>query len=122
MTARGFGSRALAVALVASGVTAAVALAASSVTAASPAPPHGPVTIALPGDAGFAFKPGAGVESAQRYCLTCHSSAYVSTQPVMTRAQWTAEVAKMKAVYGAPIPDDQAAPIVEYLTTTYGKP
>ncbi len=117
MISRGTKSRA------AAGVAAAlVALVASSVTAAAPAPPKGPVTISLPGDAGFALKPGPGVETAQRYCLTCHSSAYVSTQPVLSHAQWTAEVAKMRAAYGAQIPDDQTAPIAEYLTTAYGKP
>ncbi|HTJ25414.1 MAG TPA: cytochrome c [Candidatus Limnocylindria bacterium] len=99
-----------------------VALGASAALAAGPAPPKGTVSINLPGDAGFGFKPGPGVESAQRYCLTCHSSAYVSTQPVLTKAQWTAEVTKMKAAYGAQIPDDQVAPIADYLTTAYGKP
>lgn len=93
------------------------------VTLAAAAPvPKGTVSIALPGDAGLAFKPGPGMEEARRNCLTCHSSAYVSTQPALTKAQWTAEVTKMKAAYGAPIPDDQVAPIVEYLTTVYGKP
>ncbi|HZO92507.1 MAG TPA: hypothetical protein VFB22_01965 [Candidatus Baltobacteraceae bacterium] len=90
--------------------------------ASGPPPPQGTVSISLPGDAGFAFKPGPGVEAAQRYCLTCHSSAYVSTQPALTNAQWTAEVTKMRGVYGAPIPDDQIAPIASYLTATYGKP
>jgi hypothetical protein len=90
--------------------------------AASAPPPTGTVTISLPGDAGFTFKPGPGVQSAQRYCLRCHSSAYVSTQPILTRTQWAAEVTKMKTVYGAPIPDDQVAPITDYLTATYGKP
>lgn len=109
--------RLLAVSLLAAlGASAAVAV------AAGPPPPKGTVSIALPGDAGFAFKPGPGAESAQRYCLTCHSSAYVSTQPVLTKAQWTAEVTKMRAVYGAQIPDDQVAPIADYLAATYGKP
>ena len=95
---------------------------AAAAVAAGPPPPSATVTIALPGDAGFAFKPGPGAESTQKYCLGCHSSAYVSTQPTLSKAQWTAEVAKMKGVYGAPIPDDQVAGIVAYLTTTYGKP
>jgi len=88
--------------------------------AAAP-PPKAAVTISLPGDAGFAFKPGSGVEGAQRYCLTCHSSAYVSTQPPLTKTQWTAEVTKMRKAYGAAIPDDAASAIVDYLTATYGK-
>jgi mono/diheme cytochrome c family protein len=99
-----------------------VALGASAFAATKPSPPKGTATISLPGDAGMAFKPGAGSAAAQANCLSCHSSAYVSTQPVLTRAQWTAEVAKMKNVYGAPIPDDKVPAIVDYLTAQYGKP
>jgi sulfite dehydrogenase (cytochrome) subunit B len=98
-----------------------VALGASAL--ASPkAPPHGKAAIALPGDAGMAFKPGPGVGAVQANCLTCHSSAYVSTQPVLSRAQWAAEVTKMKNVYGAPIADEAMPAIVDYLTAQYGKP
>ncbi len=87
--------------------------------AANPAPPQGTVTIVLPSDTA-SFKPGPGVETARRYCLTCHSSAYVSTQPHLTTAQWAAEIKKMKNVYGAPIPDDQVSLLVTYLTAEYG--
>jgi cytochrome c5 len=87
--------------------------------AANP-PPRGPVTIEMPNDMGTSFRPGPGVETAQRYCLTCHSSAYVSIQPGLTIAQWTAEVKKMKNAYGAPIPDDQVSTLVTYLATEYG--
>ena len=87
--------------------------------AANP-PPRGTVTIEMPNDMGTSFRPGPGVETAQRYCLTCHSSAYVSIQPGLTTAQWTAEVEKMKNVYGAPIPDDQVSTLVTYLATEYG--
>lgn len=100
----------------------AATLGASALAAAAPAPPKGKATISLPGDAGMAFKPGPGAGPTMANCLTCHSSAYVSTQPVLSKAQWTAEVAKMKNVYGAPIPDDQVPAIVDYLTTNYGKP
>jgi hypothetical protein len=103
-------------------VTVVGSLAASAALAAGPAPPKGTVSITLPGDAGFGFKPGPGVEPAQSYCLTCHSSAYVSTQPMLTKPQWTAEVTKMKVVFGAQIPDDQVVPIADYLTNVYGKP
>ena len=105
-------------------LTCAALLGASALAAGKVSPPKGPATISLPGDAGMAFKPGpgpgAGVVMAN--CLTCHSSAYVSTQPPLTRAQWTAEVAKMKTAYGAPIPDDQMPAIVDYLVANYGKP
>ena len=99
-----------------------VAFGATAYAAPKTAPPHGKATISLPGDAGMAFKPGPGVGAVQANCLTCHSSAYVSTQPVLSKAQWTAEVVKMKNVYAAPIPDAAVPAIVDYLTATYGKP
>jgi cytochrome c len=38
----------------------------------------------------------------------------------MTLAQWTAEMKKMKALYGAPIDDREIELLAVYLTTTYG--
>ncbi len=99
-----------------------VALGATALAAPKTTPPHGKASIVLPGDAGMAFKPGPGVGAAQANCLSCHSSAYVSTQPVLSKAQWAAEVTKMKNVYGAPIADDAMPAIVDYLTAQYGKP
>lgn len=78
-------------------------------------------SITLPGDLSFDFKPGAGSRAATTYCLTCHSSAYVSTQPPLDKAHWDAEVTKMRKVYGAAIPDKDAGEISDYLTQTYGK-
>ncbi len=108
--------------------TAAIALAcvamlgSAALAATKAAPPKGVASISLPGDAGMAFKPGPGAAAAQANCLTCHSSAYVSTQPTLTRAQWQAEVVKMKTAYGAQFADDQVPAIVDYLTANYGKP
>ena len=79
------------------------------------------VSITLPGDLSFQFKPGAGSQVATTYCLTCHSSAYVSTQPQLDKAHWDAEVTKMRKAYGAAIPDKDAGEIVDYLTAAYGK-
>jgi sulfite dehydrogenase (cytochrome) subunit B len=103
-------------------LTCAALLGASALASPKAAPPKGTATISLPGDAGMAFKPGTGLGAVQANCLTCHSSAYVSTQPVLSKAQWNAEVVKMKNVYGAPIAEDQVPAIVDYLTTNYGKP
>jgi len=89
---------------------------------ANVSPPSGTTTIALPGDLGPSFKPGPGVALVQQYCVTCHSSAYVAMQPQLTAAQWTTEVTKMQHAYGAPIPADAVAPLVQYLTSEYGKP
>ncbi len=101
------------------GLACVLALAATAASAATV--PHGPVSINLPAD-GFAFKPGPGANAANSYCLSCHSAAYVTTQPKLTRAQWNAEVVKMRNVYGATFPDDQVTVLADYLTAQYGKP
>jgi sulfite dehydrogenase (cytochrome) subunit B len=105
-------------------IAAGAALLALATAGASPAqqPGAAKVSITLPGEVGFAFKPGAGVAVAESRCLECHSSAYVSTQPVLSKVQWTAEVAKMRKAYGAPLTDDEAATVVDYVTAAYGKP
>lgn len=77
------------------------------------------VQIKLPPETA-AFKPGAGSEIANGQCLTCHSVEYVTTQPILPRSFWAATVKKMRQTYGAPIPDDQAGPLVDYLTRNYG--
>ena len=100
----------------------AVALVGAGVAlAASPSPPSGTVTIALPRDVGPTFKPGPGIELVRQNCAECHSPAYVAMQPTLSATQWTAEVTKMRKAYGAPISDDAAAAIVQYLTAAYGK-
>lgn len=69
------------------------------------------------------FIDGPGVALAQRYCLPCHSADYVSTQPPhMPAAFWQGEVAKMRNNYGAPIPDEAAKAITDYLVATYTEP
>jgi hypothetical protein len=69
------------------------------------------------------FVAAPGVETAQRYCLTCHSADYVSTQPPhMPATFWQNEVAKMRNAYGATIPDDAAKAIADYLVATYSEP
>ena len=68
-----------------------------------------------------AYKPGPHLDLVTARCLTCHSADYVSTQPPnLPRATWTAEVNKMKKVYGAPISDEDIEPLAEYLVKTYG--
>lgn len=54
-------------------------------------------------------------------CLTCHSVEYAKYQPSSSpRAYWQATVVKMQKIFGAPLPDDLIAPIVDYLVKTYG--
>ncbi len=79
-----------------------------------------PVSIELPPETA-SYKPGKNVELAQGFCLNCHSADYTSSQPPMPRKFWEATVKKMQEKYGAPMPPDTTA-LVDYLTTTYGKP
>src|SRR3954471_14445483 len=75
--------------------------------------------IQLPPETG-AFKQDVGAELANGQCLICHSVEYVTTQPPMLRAFWKASVQKMQQKYGAPVPEAQVEPLVDYLTRNYG--
>ena len=78
-----------------------------------------PITYRLP-DETAELKPGPGVESAQAYCVACHSADYITTQPSKKgKAFWQAEVQKMIKASKAPIPEADAATITDYLATNY---
>ena len=67
------------------------------------------------------LKPGLEAGLVTGNCILCHSVDYISTQPPMTRAQWTGTVTKMQKKFGAPLPADKVDAIVEYLVKNYGK-
>ena len=77
------------------------------------------VKITLPPETNR-FKAGPGSEIAAVQCVICHSADYISTQPPLPRAFWQAGVEKMQKIYGAPIPDEQVEPLVDYLVKNYG--
>jgi cytochrome c5 len=53
-------------------------------------------------------------------CSVCHSVDYVQMNaPVFDRAGWEKSVRKMIDAFGAPISDDDAKRIVEYLGSNY---
>jgi len=67
------------------------------------------------------LKPGPGVATVERNCATCHSLAYIPmNSPFLNAAGWNAEVTKMIKAMGAPISDDDAKAIVDYLAKNYG--
>jgi cytochrome c5 len=77
------------------------------------------VNSALPfGD--LAFPDGQGSDAISNNCLACHSAEMVLTQPPLPRATWQAEVDKMRAVYKAPIAEEDVKAIVDYLTRIRG--
>jgi len=67
------------------------------------------------------LKPGEGLTSVNANCVLCHSVDYISTQPPLLRAQWTATVEKMRAKFGATIATNLVPGMVDYLTTAYGR-
>lgn len=63
----------------------------------------------------------AGYAVAEQKCSICHSADYISYQPPgMTQTQWTAEMAKMQHMYGAPIDDAEVKLLGIYLAAAYG--
>ncbi len=66
------------------------------------------------------LKPGPGSEKASTLCNICHSLEYITMQPALPKATWSAEVSKMIKVMGAPINEEDAKVITEYLSTAYG--
>ena len=67
------------------------------------------------------FPPGDGAEITGQ-CLICHSAGMVLRQPPLTRAQWVAEINKMRSTYGAPLPADQVDRLADYLFRINGAP
>ncbi len=63
---------------------------------------------------------GTGKDKTEVLCNICHSLDYITTQPKVSRAQWTATVNKMIKVMGAPISDNDAKVIEDYLAAQYG--
>lgn len=80
-------------------------------------------TPALAAEDVIALKPGVGLEAVNQNCGGCHSLDYVQMNaPFLSADGWKAEVGKMKAAFGAPIADTDAAAIQKYLVDNYGPP
>jgi sulfite dehydrogenase (cytochrome) subunit B len=78
------------------------------------------VSITLPPDA-VTLPPGPGADVTQTQCAFCHSLDYITTQPRGPATQWQGVVTKMQKVYGAPISEDNAKLIAEYLAAHYAR-
>src|SRR5512137_1675393 len=68
----------------------------------------------------FDLADGPNRDKAAGYCAICHGTEYIPMQPRLSKAQWTATVTKMVKAFGAPIPQEDADRIVEYLAVAYG--
>jgi hypothetical protein len=65
--------------------------------------------------------PGPGREAVVTYCGMCHSQAYNTIQPPLSRETWTAVVTKMRTTYSGPIPEEKVGEIVDYLVSIPGQ-
>jgi hypothetical protein len=73
------------------------------------------------GESSIKLAAGEAAALVQLRCSTCHSLDYiVMNSPFLTRAVWDAEVRKMMKIMGAPIAENEVAPIVDYLSQYYG--
>jgi hypothetical protein len=61
------------------------------------------------------FPGGAKADAINNNCLACHSAGMVLTQPRLSRAEWQAEVEKMRNTYKAPVTAADMPAIVDYL-------
>jgi hypothetical protein len=59
--------------------------------------------------------PGPAADAINNNCLACHSAGMVLTQPRLSRADWQAEVEKMRSFYKAPVDATDVPAIVDYL-------
>ncbi|HVN43890.1 MAG TPA: hypothetical protein VMT66_01470 [Steroidobacteraceae bacterium] len=66
------------------------------------------------------LRPGPGHDLTVGRCLICHSVEYIpSNAPAMNRAAWQKSIQKMRDKFGAPITDDEAKEILDYLDANY---
>src|SRR3954464_6150750 len=80
---------------------------------------NGVVSITLPAiESPLPDAPGQQTITAA--CVICHTPRYVTMQPKVSRAAWTANVDKMRKVFGAPMTDAQAAEAVDSLVAIRG--
>ena len=66
------------------------------------------------------LKEGTGRDLTVGRCIICHSVEYIpSNAPAMNRAAWQKTIQKMKDRFGAPITDEEAKQILDYLEANY---
>jgi mono/diheme cytochrome c family protein len=67
------------------------------------------------------LKKAPGLDKVEANCSGCHSLDYIlMNSPYPNAALWNAEVTKMIKAFGAPIKEDDAKVIAEYLAKNYG--
>ena len=89
---------------------------ASSAGTAPNAAPAAPAAAAEVTD----LREGPGRDLTVGRCIICHSAEYIpSNAPAMNRTAWQKTIQKMKDKFGAPITDEEAKQILDYLDANY---
>jgi len=66
------------------------------------------------------LRAGAGRDLVTGRCAMCHSLDYIpNNAPVMDRGGWQKSIQKMRDRFGAPITDQEAQQILDYLAGSY---
>ena len=79
-------------------------------------------TAAYAGEADLQLVDSPGRDKVQTNCMVCHSVDYIQINSVfLDRKGWEATVNKMIKAMGAPIKEEDVAPLVDYLSRYYGK-
>ena len=69
----------------------------------------------------FKLKEGPDAVMVRANCTGCHSADYIQMNSrFLKKSGWDAEVRKMIKIMGAPVPEENVARIVNYLTEFYG--
>ena len=77
-------------------------------------------SASLAGEENIRLKEGAGRDVTTARCAVCHSLDYIPmVAPVMDRAGWEKSVRKMIDAFGAPMSEQEASAIIEYLGQHY---
>ena len=72
------------------------------------------------GEESVQLKDAPGRDLTTGRCIICHSLEYIpSNAPAMNRAAWQKTILKMKDRFGAPITDEEAKQILDYLDSSY---
>jgi len=73
-------------------------------------------------EAAVRLRDGEGRQLVEANCVMCHSLDYIPmNSPILDRKGWEASVNKMIKVMGAPVSENDARSIVDYLSAHYGK-
>lgn len=76
--------------------------------------------IAHAGEESIRLKDGAGRQLTAARCVICHSLDYIQMNAaVMSRTDWEKSIRKMIDRFGAPVSDDEARQIRDYLAQHY---